>query len=89
MSFELEPAAAKPPASPAKAVFVASPDKFSLQEWVLEDGDEIVRTADIEAKAIQHCTEMVIHIKKATEQLRNDEIERKAREVVKVLPCSA
>lgn len=88
-SFEFEPAAAVPTASPTTAFVVDSTEGFSLEGWVVKDGEEIVRSADLETKALQHCTEMVIHIKRAAEQLRDKAIEHTADEVVKVLPCSA
>jgi len=77
------------PAVPAKAVVVAGPEDFSIRDWVLQDGDEIVRSADIEAKAIEHCAEVLIHIRKAAEESRSEAIERETREVQRVVACSA
>ncbi|NIM02166.1 MAG: hypothetical protein GTO30_11900 [Acidobacteria bacterium] len=88
-SFEFKPASAVGSAGPATAVVVGTPEESPIHERILKDGEEIVRSADLKAQVIQHCTEMVIHIKNAAEQLRNEEVERDVQEVVKVLPCSA
>ena len=77
------------PTTPAKAAVVSTPEDFSIVEWILNDSDEITYSAEMDAAAAGHCAEVLIHIRKAAEQTRNEAIARGAEEVVKVLPCSA
>ena len=77
------------PAAPANAAVVSTPDNFSIRQWVLNDGDEIVHSAEFEAAAVEQCTEILIHIRKAAEETRDKAIVLGAKKVIKVLPCSA
>ncbi len=88
---EAAPAPAKRsmPAVPANATFVSTPDEFSITEWVLKDSDKISYSVDLDAAAVEHCSEILIHIRKAAEKTRNKAIVIGTEEVVKVLPCSA
>ena len=76
-------------AVPTRAAVVAAPDEFSIRQWVVNDSDEMVRSAEFEAEAVEHCTEILFHIRKVAEETRNEAIVLEAEEVVKVLPCSA
>ena len=76
------------PAHAAAQSRLATPDEFSIQ-WVVNDGDEIMLPADLKEAAIEHCSEILIHIRKAAEETHNEVIVLGAEEVVKVLPCSA
>jgi len=67
---------------------LATPDEFSIQ-WVVNDGDEIMFPANLKEAAIEHCSEILIHIHKAAEETHNEAIVFGTEEIVKVLPCSA
>ena len=75
------------PVVPANAAILSTPEQFSILEWVLNEGEEIVRTADIDAA--EHCTELLFHLRKTAEETRNEVFVLGAEEVIKVLPCSA
>jgi hypothetical protein len=77
------------PAAPVNAAVISTPDKFSINEWVLNDSDEISHSIDLDAAAVEHCSEVLIHIRKAVEKTRNKAIVLGTEEVIKVLPCSA
>lgn len=77
------------PAAPASAAVVSTSDEFLMVDWVLSDSDEISHTAEINAAAVEHCTEVLFHIRKAAEETRNEAIVFEADRIVKVLPCSA
>ncbi len=77
------------PAAPANAAALSISDEFSIVEWVLSDSAEIAPTAEINAAAVEHCTEVLFHIRKAAEETRNEAIVFEADRIVKVLPCSA
>ena len=77
------------PAAPVNAAIISTADKFSINEWVLNDSDEISYSIDLDAAAVEHCSEVLIHIRKAVEKTRNKAIVIGADEIVKVLPCSA
>ena len=84
------PAERREPATPAiAAVLSTTPEDFSIVEWVLNESDEVAYPVEIDAAAVEQCTEVLIHIRKAAEQTRNEAIMLGAEEVVKVLPCSA
>lgn len=75
-------------ATPANAAVDPTPVQFfSVPQLVLNDGEEILRDVDIDVA--EHCTELLIHLRKAAEETRNDVFVLQAEEVVKVLPCSA
>ena len=76
------------PAAPVNAAVISTPDKFSINEWVINDSDGIVHSIDLDAAAVEHCSEVLIHIRKAVGKTRNQAIVLGAEEVVKVLPCS-
>ncbi len=77
------------PVAPANAAAVSTSDEFLMVDWVLSDSDEIAHTAEINAAAVDHCTEVLFHIRKAAEETRNETIVFEADRIVKVLPCSA
>lgn len=72
---------------PANAAILSTPEPFSILEWVPNDGEGIVHKADI--GAVEHCTELLFHLRETAEQTRNEVIVLGAEEVIKVLPCSA
>lgn len=72
---------------PANAAILSTPEQFSILEWVPNDGEGIVHKADI--GAVEHCTELLFHLRETAEQTRNEVIVLGAEEVIKVLPCSA
>lgn len=75
------------PVVPANAAILSTPEPFSILEWVPNDGEGIVHKADF--GAVEHCTELLFHLRKTAEQTRNEVIVLRAEEVIKVLPCSA
>ena len=78
---------ASKPVAPASAAILATQEQFPNVRWVLNDGEDIVRKADIDA--VEHCTEVLFHLRKVAEKARNEIIVLEAEEVVKVLSCSA
>jgi len=76
------------PIALTNAAVASTPDDFSIRQWVLNTGDEIVHSAEFEAATLEQCHEVLIHIRKAAEQTHNEAIVLGAEEVVKVLPCS-
>ncbi|MEE8411127.1 MAG: hypothetical protein V3S47_01390 [Acidobacteriota bacterium] len=75
------------PVVPANAAILSTPEPFSILEWVPNDGEGIMHKADI--GAVEHCTELLFHLRETAEQTRNEVIVLGAEEVIKVLPCSA
>ncbi len=75
------------PVAPANAAVLSTPEQFSILEWVMNDGEEIVRKADI--GAAEHCTELLFHLRKTAEETQNEVFVLGAEEVIRVLPCSA
>ena len=73
--------------APANAAVLSTPEQFSILEWVMNDGEEIVRKADL--GAVEHCTELLFHLRKTAEETQNEVFVLGAEEVIKVLPCSA
>lgn len=75
------------PVAPANAAIRSTEEQFSMLQWVLRDGEEIVHQADIDVT--EHCTEVLFHLRKVAEETRNEVMALGAEEVIKVLSCSA
>ncbi len=78
---------ASKPVVPANAAVRSTPEQFSILEWVLNDGEEIVRKADL--GAVEHCTELLFHLRNTAKEIQDEVFVLGAEEVIKVLPCSA
>jgi hypothetical protein len=87
---EAAPAPAPAPVEhvlPAKAALATTSEEF-LVKWVV-NGEEMSLDETIESAAVEHCTELMFHIRKAAEETHNETIVIGAEKVIKVLPCSA
>jgi hypothetical protein len=86
---QTEAAPAPLPVEQALPATVANaPQKFQFQ-WVQNEGEELSLPDGLESAAVERCTELLFHIRKAAEQTHNETIVIQAEEVAKVLPCSA